>query len=357
MTMSLTLDPLATSELLTQTHRRYLRSLLPIREPAIADALARAVAESPVLSKPPLLEATPPYETRTNLEASLDGFNRFGGWQGTTAIAFMDYTPRLIAAITTLETSCETTADAIAAYRSGLMEIWSTVITETSSAVAKTIGAPGEKDKDKKAKQVVNIINAWVSWAGNLWAAYIKLDEANYKALDKIGQALAAPAGLVNVKGRNDTHYDGPSGFQLPMPTDVSLTPDWRPDEVRQRWQLKPGASVEVQMEPFKKLIQGLRDNGDFWNAAYKKQIEAWLAMPPKAFSVIGGSFYESLSKVLARDYITYLYSDPAHGTSGQPDGHGAQRVRPDRRTRQHTLPRLHRQRVAGDTSRVTRDA
>ncbi len=247
-------------------------------------------------------------QAKTNLQASLDGFNRFGGWQGSAANAFMDYTPRLIAAITTLETSCETTADAIAAFRAGLMEIWATVISETSKAVGQTIGALS--DKKNKAKLVVNIINAWVSWAGNLWAAYVKLDEAKYKALDKIGQALSAPPGLVTVKGRNDLHYDGPTGFQLPMPTEVSLDPNWSTDAIRQRWQIKPGASVEVQTEPFKKLIQGLRDNGDFWNAAYKKQIDAWFAMPQKAFSIIGGPFYEKLSSVLARDYITYLYSD-----------------------------------------------
>jgi hypothetical protein len=37
--------------LLSHTHRRYLRTLLPIREAA----LAQAVTDSPVLSKPPLL--------------------------------------------------------------------------------------------------------------------------------------------------------------------------------------------------------------------------------------------------------------------------------------------------------------
>ncbi|MEE1752984.1 DEAD/DEAH box helicase [Streptomyces sp. SP18CS02] len=55
------LDPLATAELISDTYRRYLRSLLPLRDPRLADALARAVATSPLLTKGPLLEATPAY--------------------------------------------------------------------------------------------------------------------------------------------------------------------------------------------------------------------------------------------------------------------------------------------------------
>jgi ATP-dependent helicase YprA (DUF1998 family) len=65
--MSAVLDPLAASQLLAQTHRRYLKSLLPLRDPALATALARAIDTSPVLSKPPLLEATPPYTTGATL--------------------------------------------------------------------------------------------------------------------------------------------------------------------------------------------------------------------------------------------------------------------------------------------------
>lgn len=57
------LDPLGTSESITSTYRRYLRSLLPIRDKAIASALDEQISNSPLLTKGPFLEATPPYET------------------------------------------------------------------------------------------------------------------------------------------------------------------------------------------------------------------------------------------------------------------------------------------------------
>jgi ATP-dependent helicase YprA (DUF1998 family) len=56
-----TLDALATSDLIVESYRRYLRSLLPVREPRIAEALTAAITQSPMLTKGPLLEATPPY--------------------------------------------------------------------------------------------------------------------------------------------------------------------------------------------------------------------------------------------------------------------------------------------------------
>ncbi|MFF3837499.1 DEAD/DEAH box helicase [Streptomyces sp. NPDC001930] len=55
------LDPLATSVLISETYRRYLRSLLPLREPGLAEALSHAINTSPLLTKGPLLEATPAY--------------------------------------------------------------------------------------------------------------------------------------------------------------------------------------------------------------------------------------------------------------------------------------------------------
>ncbi len=61
------LDPLATSAMLEITHRRYLKSLLPLREPPLALALAQAISGSETLSKPPLLEATPPYAAGSTL--------------------------------------------------------------------------------------------------------------------------------------------------------------------------------------------------------------------------------------------------------------------------------------------------
>ncbi|MBW4720611.1 DEAD/DEAH box helicase [Saccharothrix obliqua] len=70
--MSRTLDSLGTSEFVVESYRRYLGSLLPVREPRIASALAREIAESPVLAKGPLLEATPPYATGATLRELID---------------------------------------------------------------------------------------------------------------------------------------------------------------------------------------------------------------------------------------------------------------------------------------------
>jgi len=78
-------DAIATSALLSSTYRRYLRSLLPVRDPALAAALAGCIAASPLLTKGPLLEATPPYRAGATLrdligEGVLDpAFARLGG--------------------------------------------------------------------------------------------------------------------------------------------------------------------------------------------------------------------------------------------------------------------------------------
>ncbi|GGL15910.1 DEAD/DEAH box helicase [Planomonospora parontospora] len=61
------MDPLKTSALITDTYRRYLRSLLPMRDPKIAEALVAEIMNSPMLTKGPLLEATPPYATGATL--------------------------------------------------------------------------------------------------------------------------------------------------------------------------------------------------------------------------------------------------------------------------------------------------
>jgi len=60
-------DAIATSATLSATYRRYLRSLLPVREKALAAALAECIAASPMLTKGPLLEATPPYRSGATL--------------------------------------------------------------------------------------------------------------------------------------------------------------------------------------------------------------------------------------------------------------------------------------------------
>jgi ATP-dependent helicase YprA (DUF1998 family) len=62
-------DPLATSEEIISGYRRYLRSLLPVREPRIAAALEKEIASSTLLTRGPLLEATPPYLPSATLDA------------------------------------------------------------------------------------------------------------------------------------------------------------------------------------------------------------------------------------------------------------------------------------------------
>lgn len=61
-------DPLATSDLITSGYRRYLRSLLPVRDTRIAGALDYEIAHSRLLDKGPLLEATPPYLSGATLD-------------------------------------------------------------------------------------------------------------------------------------------------------------------------------------------------------------------------------------------------------------------------------------------------
>jgi ATP-dependent helicase YprA (DUF1998 family) len=53
-------DPLATSELIVDGYRRYLKSLLPVRDARIAAALDREISQG-LLTKGPLLESSPPY--------------------------------------------------------------------------------------------------------------------------------------------------------------------------------------------------------------------------------------------------------------------------------------------------------
>jgi ATP-dependent helicase YprA (DUF1998 family) len=67
--MSRPFDPLATSDLIVTGYRRYLLSLLPVREPRIAAALDAQIAQTPLLTKGPILEATPPYQAGASLDA------------------------------------------------------------------------------------------------------------------------------------------------------------------------------------------------------------------------------------------------------------------------------------------------
>ncbi|HET9080651.1 MAG TPA: DEAD/DEAH box helicase [Trebonia sp.] len=79
------MDVVATSSRLGTTYRRYLRSLLPVREPRLAAALRAAIDGSPLLTKGPILEATPPYRTGASLRELIAGgvlppaFTKLGG--------------------------------------------------------------------------------------------------------------------------------------------------------------------------------------------------------------------------------------------------------------------------------------
>ena len=79
------MDVIATAEQLSLTYRRYLRSLLPVRDPDLARSLRDAIDGSPLLTKGPLLEATPPYATGASLRDLIScgvlpgGFARLGG--------------------------------------------------------------------------------------------------------------------------------------------------------------------------------------------------------------------------------------------------------------------------------------
>ncbi|MGH3282181.1 MAG: DEAD/DEAH box helicase, partial [Trebonia sp.] len=78
-------DVITTAGHLSLTYRRYLRSLLPVRDPELARALRDAIDGSPMLTKGPVLEATPPYQTGASLRDLIaggilpGGFARLGG--------------------------------------------------------------------------------------------------------------------------------------------------------------------------------------------------------------------------------------------------------------------------------------
>lgn len=59
--MTQSIDAVATSEQIKATYRRYLQSLLAVRDPMLDAALRRAIDTTPLLDKGPYLEATPPY--------------------------------------------------------------------------------------------------------------------------------------------------------------------------------------------------------------------------------------------------------------------------------------------------------
>lgn len=59
--MTTSIDAISTSESIKATYRRYLSSLLAVRDPKIDAALREAIDSTPMLDRGPYLEATPPY--------------------------------------------------------------------------------------------------------------------------------------------------------------------------------------------------------------------------------------------------------------------------------------------------------
>lgn len=65
--MTATLDPIEASDQISSDYRRYLRSLVPVRDAALAAALDEEIAHAPLLTKGPLLEASPAYARGASL--------------------------------------------------------------------------------------------------------------------------------------------------------------------------------------------------------------------------------------------------------------------------------------------------
>lgn len=78
-------DPLNTSSQINADYRRYLRSLLPLRDPSLVKALEETIDHTSLLTKGPLLEATPAYRPGASITDLVDqevldpSFLRFTG--------------------------------------------------------------------------------------------------------------------------------------------------------------------------------------------------------------------------------------------------------------------------------------
>ena len=66
------IDPVGAATQIKETYRRYLRSLLAVRDPQIDAALTTAIDSTPLLDKGPYLEATPPYAPGASLQQLID---------------------------------------------------------------------------------------------------------------------------------------------------------------------------------------------------------------------------------------------------------------------------------------------
>jgi uncharacterized protein YukE len=246
-------------------------------------------------------------EAKSALKAGLDGFNSGGAWEGSSANAFFDYTPRLLSAIGTMEQRCEGIANSIAAIRDGIAAMWKDVIDATLKAAEGSAAALNGKNA---GDVVAGIATAWTGGIRGLISAFFALYDVRFQAMDTLNSAAANTTDLTNVAARSYKEYDGPAGYQLPMPTEVSLSPDWTTNDLKSHWRLKTGDQFQVQLEPLHALEQTVRANGDFWTSADRALTRAWFAMPPDAFSIAAKDYYTRLCDVLATDSITYSFAD-----------------------------------------------
>lgn len=70
--MTANIDAVATAGEIKATYRRYLQSLLAVRDPKIDTALRKAIDSTPLLDKGPFLEATPPYAPGASTKDLID---------------------------------------------------------------------------------------------------------------------------------------------------------------------------------------------------------------------------------------------------------------------------------------------
>ena len=66
------LDPLETSRQIEQSYKRYLKTLLAPRDGKLADAFDAEIDATTLLTKGPILELTPPYETASTARQLID---------------------------------------------------------------------------------------------------------------------------------------------------------------------------------------------------------------------------------------------------------------------------------------------
>ena len=66
------IDPLATSERITETYHRYLTSLLSLRDSRLAAGLSDKIRTSGSMTRGPYLDVTPPYEKGASIKDLVD---------------------------------------------------------------------------------------------------------------------------------------------------------------------------------------------------------------------------------------------------------------------------------------------